>query len=398
MNDHDFSPQLTSVFTVGLIRAATLVSLVILLHNNLRLPAALTLFILIATEGARWWSRAGLRNLQAERRIRPLRLFPGEEVRLSVKIFNNKLLPIICNWSQPIVRELEVVDPGEGPAELQNVLSGAGVLKSHATFTVERSLRARGRGYYRLPPILIFSRDGLGLYSHQVSMDEDKWVVVYPRLVSLPELGLNPSDLIGDRPDKRYILPDPIRVAGLQEYTPNMPARLIHWKASAHKNRLLARVLEPSSDLILCIAVDAEAFVLEPSRAEAFETALSVAASLACWADSQGIPFGLLVNATQTGLTGPVVIPVSGGPGQASLVLESLARLELNPLLPLAELLRAQCLRLPWGTTLFYMGAATVCEVPPGVRHVVLHRCEDFEHPGISDQLSTDRLPEIREG
>ncbi|NLW07579.1 MAG: DUF58 domain-containing protein [Clostridia bacterium] len=396
VNEADNDTQITSIFTLGLIRIMALVLMVILLRYNMQLPAALTLFILLVTEGSRWWSRAGRRNLQLELSLNPVRLFPGEKTKLTVKITNKKILPVFLSCSQSINQELEILGQEKAARDLPGDISWTGVLWGHSSFTTTRTLQARKRGYYRLPPILVYSRDAMGLYSHQVYLDSNNWLVVYPRLVPLPELELAPANLIGDRSVRRQILPDPIRVVGLRDYTPDMPARLINWQASAHHDQLLARILEPSSELMLCLAVDVEAFTRDADQKEAFEATLSLAASLACWADSQGVPCGLLANASQVEAPGPVNIPVTRGPGQTPLILESLARLELNPLLPLPQLLKPEYTHLPWGTTLIVLGNTSI-EAPPGVRQVIFYHYGDKPVPLDPDQTGDNRLPD-REG
>ena len=203
--------------------------------------------------------------------------------------------------------------------------------------------------------------------------DDQALLIVYPRLRQIGELELTAADLIGDRKDTRPLLPDPIRIAGLRDYTPDMPARLIHWKASAHQDDLLAKVLEPSADIKICVAVDVETFAGPEPDPEAFEEALSVAASLVYWAEGARIPFGLLANGTLKELSCPGVIPIGSSTGHINLVLETLARLELIVAGALSDLIRAESSHLPWGTTLVIVRKGQAAGKPFAFRKTVYY-------------------------
>lgn len=371
---------------MGLMRFIVVVVLIILLHYKMQLPALLLFLLFSALESSRWWSRAGLKKLNIDQKIFPLRLFPGDKGEIQIKFTNNKLLPVLLEWVLPIPPELIFHDTNSS-SEQAAVITGSGWLKWHNNLTTAHRFQARKRGYFPMPALNVNSRDGLGLFSQGRSNDNNNRIIVYPRLIPLPELGFNPGDLIGDKPDRRPILPDPIRVIGLRDYTPGTPARLIHWKASIRQGHLMARVLEPSANLQLCIAIDVEAFTEENS----FEKALSLAGTLACWAEEQRIPFGLYANASQIGLSGPVSISPSSGSNQSLLVLERLARMEFKPLSSLKNLLGSEGPRLPWGTTLFVIGKSFPETIPAGVRHKVLYHIEDFTStPLEKDQGETN--------
>lgn len=165
-----------------------------------------------------------------------------------------------------------------------------------------------------------------------------------------------------------------------------MPARFINWKASAGKNQLLAKVLEPSAELRICIAVDVCPFFYPEPKPEAFEQALSVAASLVVWAVNNRVQFGLLANGRQKGLSHPVIIPVGSAPNQAASALEALARVELEPFNTLAGLLGKGGLRLPPGTMLLVIGKGNNAHQPPmfssipRIRQIYINYYMNFLH------------------
>jgi uncharacterized protein (DUF58 family) len=362
----------TSVFTMPLIRVIMLIMLVLFIINQNFLPAGLIIFVFFILALARLWSKFSLRDLEIKHSIFPIRLFPNEETTLKIEINNKKWLPVNIRWIQPVLPEILESFHNE---EKQCDLSGHKLLGRNDKISGRYRLKAVKRGYYNLPPFVIQAQDGLGLFENSTSQDNPA-IIVYPRIRSIDDLELNPSDLIGDRKDKRPLLPDPIRIAGLRDYTPDMPARYINWKASAHKDELLAKLLEPSADLRICIAVDVESFSQPLPNEEAFEEALSVAASLAYWAENNKIPFALIIDGKQKGLDCPVVIPMSGASNHIGGAFEALARLELIVQGKLSDLIKMESTSFPWGTTLVVIANGLSLPVVSSLRNVVYYNID----------------------
>lgn len=360
----------TSLFTMPLIRLIMLVMLVLFLINQNFLPAGLIVFIFLIVGMARLWCKLGFRGLAISHKIFPLRLFPEEEMSLNIEIDNRKWLPINVKWTQPIIPEITAVsNNGENPQDIK----GHKLLAWHDGMKLTYKLKAIKRGYFNLPSLAIQAQDGLGLFETGTALDHPA-LFVYPRIRSIEELELNPSDLIGDRKDKRPLLPDPIRIAGLRDYTPDMPSRYINWKASAHKDELLAKLLEPSADLRICITVEVESFCQPAPDEDAFEEALSVAASIAYWAENNKIPFALIVNGKQKGLDCPAIISMSSAPNHISGAFEALARLELVSQQKLSDLIKMESSGYPWGTTLIVIAKGSGAAVSSSLRNVVYYK------------------------
>jgi len=362
----------TSLFTIPFIRYALYVGVVLLAVNRNLPPAVFLLCLLITLECARLWCALSARKLDIRREIGPERMFRDEETVLTVNIQNNKFLPVGVCWEQCLPPELETVSSPDGP--VNPLLSGKAYLGGYAAIQARYVLKGTRRGYFSIPPLAVSVGDGLSLFRKEVRHSVHQAVIVYPRIFRLEDPSFNPAFLIGEKKDDRPFLPDPVRIAGLRDYTPDMPARLIHWKASAYKNELLAKVLEPSADVRVCIAVDVEAFCRPDPQPERFEYALSLAASLVYWADCNKVQYGLLANGVQKELPCQVIIPVRSSASQAALALESLARLEMEPLGTICDLIRAEGCHFPWGTTLVVIGDGTPLQVSSGLRHVVYFR------------------------
>ena len=351
-----------SIFSMGFVRWGLLAIFVLLLYARLLLPTLVLLFLLLTVEGMRFWSQTALQKLIVAIQVQPTRLFAGETVVLTLSLQNRGFLPILLSW------ELNL--PEEFTAATFKA-SGSAVLKRHSTVKFSYPIEIRKRGVYLLPPFAAVSWDGLYLFPTPTLLGQETTLLVYPKLLPLPDLPLKASGPVGLYNDKRPILPDPIRVAGLREYSPDMPVRLIHWKASAQKDRLLARITEPSADFRLGLAVAGEDFGLEESSS--FETALSFAATLICQADEEHIPYALIINAKRFGLSGPTFLPLGLGAEQVAAALENLARVSFEPLGSLNELLSNPVNHFPWGTSLFVFGTGHEFTLPPGIRNPIFY-------------------------
>ncbi|MEG6523716.1 DUF58 domain-containing protein [Desulfotomaculum sp. 1211_IL3151] len=348
MTSQETQQGIVSYFSIGLVRVILIVGLLVLLYNTIWLPAIFLLLVVVTLEGASWWSKAGLRNLVVERQVTVLRFFPGEMTKLTFKIRNNKRLPSIIGWQQILPAGLTV-------KETETIEEKAIMLMGRQNYCLTYDLQVIKRGVWQIPDLHLFSRDGLGLFEQARIIKDRKLLIVYPRLVPLEKLAIKVSDLIGENNVQRPFLPDPIRLVSLREYTDDTPARLIHWKASMGKDQLYAKVLEPSGDYKIYILVDVEYFYQDNDE-EKYEKALSVAATMITWAQERNIPFGVLANGRQTGMEGPLSLPIGNGMNHLLIALERLARLEFSPLGDINDFLRLESKAIPPGTSYISIG------------------------------------------
>jgi uncharacterized protein (DUF58 family) len=362
-------PHGFSILTALIFRITSLVVLLYLLKTRILGPAFFLLILIAVIETAAVWSRLSLRELRVGTTFTRTRLFAEETGELLVTLENNKRLPVLVGWLQPLPPALPISfheasheqSQPEGPIGrfwLKNPedIEGKVYLGTYAKTSAKYQFKAERRGVYQIPPLCLYSGDGFGFFKRETSGGETQSIIVYPRLVRLAESDLKPAEFNGSKKDDRPFIFDPIMFVGLREYTPDLPTRFIDWKASAHQDRLLAKVIEASASLQILIAIDAASFFQPEPREDLFEKALSTAATLGVWADGQKVPFGLLANIPKKGQSGAINIPVNRDLDQARLVLESLARAEFAVLDDLENLLKAEALYLPWGTTLVVIG------------------------------------------
>ena len=170
--------------------------------------------------------------------------------------------------------------------------------------------------------------DIFGFFPRSRTFDDKDYLVVYPRLYGLDELGLPSRFPLGESKASTPLFEDPTQTIGLREYVPGAPFRHIHWKASARRQSLQIKVFEPSTTLQVALFLDVDRFAPGAGALgeETYESAISVAASLANHLIHRRTAVGLFVNAKQADGAGAVVTPPASGVDHLALILERLAK------------------------------------------------------------------------
>jgi uncharacterized protein (DUF58 family) len=211
-----------------------------------------------------------------------------------------------------------------------------------------------------------------------------EYLTVYPRILSLGELGL-PSRLpFGTVASRKRLFEDPARPMGVRAYRSGDSPRQVNWKATAHADQLLVRRLEPAISLETVILLNLHRDDYERrERQYTTEWAVVLAASVANHLIAQRQPVGLMSNGVDPlrqgeerreydETTGRLLFSETGGsrseflgatipprPGRAHLMklLEQLARLESASTTTLASWASSAAVGLNWGVTLLVITA-----------------------------------------
>jgi uncharacterized protein (DUF58 family) len=317
----------------------------------------LGVFVLLVGGLAYAWTERSLDGVTFERLLPEPRAFPGQHVRLTYRLTNHKLIPL------PRVETRELIPQALSPLDLPMPPSGAPHTNSYTRMTHlgwnERitwslELPCSERGYYRLGPARLRSGDGFGLFIKEREEQETASVVVYPRTISLPDLGLPSARPLGDRKGRERIFEDPLRIAGVRDYQPGDAPRRIDWKATARRGQLQSRVYEPSSTqhLIVVLNVDTMEHPWQGYVPAQLEGNIIVAASVARWAYESRYAVGLLANGSLPGSARPIAIAPGRAPEQLLRILEALGGIGPMTMASLADLLELEGRGLPLGATL----------------------------------------------
>jgi len=358
---------------------------------------------------ARLWNHYALYRVTYARRLEPRRAFIGETVELEIAVENWKLLPV--GW-------MRIED--EWPAALRLV---TGEEDLHASSLPERvtllntfSLRwyervrihyhilCQERGYYRLGPAQVTSGDIFALFRDEYSFPALNWLIVYPRILPIEELGLPPKDPFGEVKAWQRIYEDPSRTIGVRDHHPDDGFRRVHWKATARKQKLQVKVYEPTTSFTLVTFVNVATFdkYWYGTIPELLERCITVAASICHFATERRYVVGLIANGCIPRSDQPIKVLPGRSPQQLTRILEALAAVTPIAMQDISDLLSRESPRLPWGATLAVVTANVNDELcstllrlhAAGRRLVLISLSQDSPDPAVSELILTYHLPD----
>lgn len=313
--------------------------------------------ITLITLALSWfWNKHVLDRLVFERRTDADRCFAGESLHLTLRMTNKKLLPM--PWvrvedavaARVRVRDWEAFQ-SESPGT--QIVSFFTALRWYERITWHLTLECPQRGYYRIGPVTIRAGDPFGFFANRHALPGEQYLTVYPRLVTMEELGLPPRHLLGETNVRRTVITDPTRTIGTRDYRPEDPFKAIHWKASARAGAYQTKVYEPTANLQIAVFLnlDTVARYYEGVDQEHLERAISVSASIAQWADAEKFAVGIFANGLLAQTDQMLRIPPGRREDQYARILEGLARLTPFTYVNIAGTLEQESPRFPWGST-----------------------------------------------
>ena len=318
-----------------------------------------TLALLAAAALSRLWWRYCLSRVEYRRHLSGHRLRFGDELTFEVEVVNRKLLPL--SWLEiedEIPRELP---PSRGRVFAATSLSRDVLASLSAYRPYERVRRrytfpGRTRGEHIFGPVRLRSGDLFGFVTREERLDLTESVVVYPRLLSLPALGIPAREFSGDLRARSWLFEDPSRMAGARDYRPGDSLRRIHWPATARAQRLQSRIYEATTDrrieLALNLVTNESIWWSQVYDHDVLELTISTTATIADWALDAGYLVGLASNGMFRGSWESVEVQAARDPEQLERILYALGKLRPYAVRPFEEALDDLSRRLPFGTTL----------------------------------------------
>jgi uncharacterized protein (DUF58 family) len=404
------------------------------------------------------WYRFCLSEVIVRRHLGLDRVRIGDEIAFTITIENRKILPLPrLDLEDDIPEDCRIISAvvrpsfKTGRATLTNAFS----LWAMQRVTRRYQMRILERGAYTFGPMLLQSGDPLGVLNRQQVIEQPAYLLVHPLVMPLERFGLPARAPFGDLATTRRLLADPLRVAGVRDYTAGDDPRHIHWKATARTGALHTKVFEPSAHHTLTIFLDLRTFGRDDRLFghgqfvgvdhDLSELAISAAASVAAWGLEQRYAVGLCANGTMqthddlvwrpqanadgepgasnasgasgeaadAGVTiggvraitarrsaGRLRIPPASDSGQLLRLMDALARLVAFVPRPIGDIVVEETPRLPYGSTVVYVGAA---QALGGEGVEVFSRLRSAGHSVTllltgDTPLVTRRLPSLRLG
>lgn len=326
------------------------------------LLALLAGLIFLALLVAQQWSRFALRRVTYERVLIPDHAFAGDVVTLQITIRNPKLLALPgLRIRDRVSKQLSITGVQLLPhsqAGMQ-LMERWTTLRPYEALTWHLPVQCQTRGFYPFGPVQVEASDPWGLYTTEAELPGDTALIVYPNLLPLPDLALDPLYPLGELATAKQLLTDPARTVGIRDYMQGDPFKAIHWGATARRGHLQTRLYEPTSSLEVAIMLDIDTFEqywqgIEP---ETVEWMVSAAATIANAAATARWSFGLYANCSTAGGDQFIRIPPSRSPAQLQLVMDTLAKVVPFSIAPMASILHRISSSLPWGASLIIIGA-----------------------------------------
>ncbi len=379
-------PNLTQRRPLYLIAALLLLTGIVTQFALVFICGLLLLGIAIVPE---LWYRFGLRGLVVMREAESSRASFGQIVTIALTVENRKLLPLpMVETVDEFPEALTVLGARLGLSTRPGSAYLARGLRLWAYQRVRRRyyLRVIQRGAYIIGPTQALVSDPFGILTREETIDSTRRVLLaHPLIAPLERFNLTPRAIFGDHASQKRLLEDPLRVAGIREYAPGDDPRRVHWKATARLGTLQSKLLDPSTQRTMLIALDVRTFNraqlgYDPDLAE---LGVAVAASVAAWAIERGFSVGLIANGSFS-MTAPdrdgrpMPLQASGAaalalprlrlepaarPEQLTLILDSLARVLLFGGQPMGPLLTEEMRSAPSGATLVYVGLESLVDV-----------------------------------
>src|SRR3989441_7827937 len=193
----------------------------------------LTLFILS------WlWARSSLRKMVFRRTASVGRVQVGETFDERLTLDNLSVMPKL--WVQ-------VADGSTLPGHRAGYVASIGGRK-RAMWRAHTPCRQRGR--FQLGPVTATSGDPFGLFRRRILLTGSKDLLVLPRVLPISNFVLFTGGLPGRGRSSRRALQTTTNATTIRDYTVGDALSRIHWRSTAHYNRLMVKEfdLDPALD------------------------------------------------------------------------------------------------------------------------------------------------------
>ena len=278
----------------------------------------------------------------------------GEEVTVRITVENRWLLPKLHLSVRDVLPRGLTALPAE-PLPLH--------LPPRGRDSVEYALRLGRRGWHQLSSVHFIGTDPLGLAHRECRLTLPERVLVFPRVVPLPEQVLPPEVGGGSAPvEGTRRQGEGTSFFGIREYRPGDPLRHVHWRTAARAGKLTVVEWEAEESRDIVIALEtAQSAQRDWRNGSTLDAAAGLAASLASL-------FQMREHSVRLIAPGATGWEPEGRRGGAAMMrtLEELARMEPGPKELAAEFRRLAPLVAP---------GATVCWLTPKVDELLVEEC-----------------------
>jgi uncharacterized protein (DUF58 family) len=333
-----------------------------------QVPLVLVSLLFLLTGGvSRLWNRFCLRRVEYKRKLSSNQVFFGEEIVYEIEITNRKPLPLPWLQVDDDLPERVTLLKGKAVPTQDERVTLTNIFPINMYHRVKRRfpMKCMVRGAFFFGPTHIRSGDLFGFFRKDMYIEDRDYLLVYPRLVPLEELGIPSQQLFGDIRLRHHLFQDPVLTAGVREYQSGDSLKRIHWKSTARTGQLQTKIYEPTTTIDITIFLDVRTLKapLWGSVVQLQELGIIAAASVSQHALNAGFRVGMYINQITRFSKGMVRVPHSRHPDQLLRILEALAQLHQVETIPMARYIRQEARNLPWGSTIVVISAQPSDEI-----------------------------------
>lgn len=309
----------------------------------------LTLFVLS------WlWARYSLRKLIFRRTSAAERVQVGETFDERLMLDNTSVMPKL--WVQ-------IADGSTLPGHRAGYVASMGGRK-RATWRARTLCKQRGR--FQLGPVTATSGDPFGLFRRRIALTLPRDLLVLPKVLPITNFVLFSGGLPGRGRSSRRALQATTNATTIRDYTTGDALNRIHWRSTAHYNKLMVKEfeLDPAMDVWIFLDLH-EAVQAGEGEHSTEEYGVTIAATLAAYLLRQDLSLGMIVNAEHR-----EYLSLDRGDRQIERVLELLAVVKAGPGPDLKEALAMDAFHFGRNTVAIVITPSNSRDWHEGLRHL----------------------------
>src|SRR5215469_4526874 len=309
----------------------------------------LTLFILS------WlWARYSLRKLVFRRTAASGRVQVGEIFDERLMLDNLAVIPKL--WVQ-------IADGSTLPGHRAGYVATMGGRK-RVSWRARTMCRQRGR--FQLGPVTATSGDPFGLFRRRAFLTGQRELLVLPRVFPISNFALFTGGLPGRGRTSRRALQTTTNANTIRDYMAGDALNRIHWRSSAHYNKLMVKEfdLDPAVDAWIFLDLHDEVQAGEGQHSTE-EYGVTIAATIAAYLLRQDLSVGMIVNAQRREF-----LSLDRGTRQIERILELLAVVRSGSGPDLKEALALDAIHFGRNSVAIVITPSTSRDWHDGVRHL----------------------------
>lgn len=277
------------------------------LRLDCREVAGLLVFFLLLGLVCRWWGKRAIDGVSIHVECREPRLFPGQQTKITYRVENHKVLPLVWLELSQNAPEDECLIPdeafesylhpapqgqeGEMVSSLRQSFSFVG---SWQSVEIESTWTAQRRGIYCIHRLLARTGDGFGLAQGEYPLPAGQipTLAVYPKLVDV-DLSLFLRLQWDCAAGRHGWMEDFTVLRGSREYQPGDNWKHINWRMAAREQDVQVNLYQTIQPGGMRFFLDGESFCGVSPQWEELEESIEILASILTGLVGQGIDCSL---------------------------------------------------------------------------------------------------------